>query len=231
LYVSRSDPSIPADLFGQSQIDGMSIYGNGEFNPFLTVDPNAFRSSNNTLETLDMWWFDTVGLEFKFLTGFKKIYDLEFFYVNNLNPNLPALPALTRLVFTSSDLNEAFQSDSGILESEIGLSTLYALNCDLDENSLTKMLGWVLPSSNQTLKYLNINGNRLESIPSQLSSFQTLQSINVYSNQVELVIPKDSFYIPGGFTSTINLQSSRVIHVDSNAFNGRNELYNTTNQI
>ena len=84
------------------------------------------------------------------------------------------------------------------------------------------MLEWVLPSSNQTLKYLNINGNRMESIPSQLSSFQSLQSINVYSNQVELVIPKDSFYIPGDgiITRTINLQSSQVIRVDSNAFKG-----------
>lgn len=52
LDVPTSGDSIPVDLLGESRvINKMSIRGQYE-RPLLTVDPNAFRSSNNTLQHL-----------------------------------------------------------------------------------------------------------------------------------------------------------------------------------
>lgn len=166
---------------------------------------------------------DMSRLDFFFMEGFQNVYLLWFAEDINLNrclPTLPFLPALTDLYFASSSgLNET----SLLLEDTqlSGLTNFWAYSCNLDEETADQLLLWMLPSSKQTMKYLNIGSNKFTSLPSHLADFQSLENIDVSFNRVNLDIGNNSFFTPGDGTRTkINLYVSRVIHIEAGAFQG-----------
>jgi len=232
IVVQPSGDSIPSDLLGQSRIKG-HIYLVGpkknedeSYYPSLSIDSNAFRSSYDTIGSII--YFNSIDLsqtDFGFLKGLKNsITDLNLVHVKNLDKSLhtlPEMPALTTISITSSpSLREALKSPLSV----DGLTYFRAGNCDLDEEGLGKVLDWILPSSVKTLKTLEIDGNRLEAIPSQVGSFESLENINVRENKVPLTIRKNSFYVPAGergeIGSTIYLNDSPLVHIESGAFRG-----------
>lgn len=225
------EESIPGDLLGQSRVIDQIILRGPFQRTLLTVDPEAFNSSKITLQYLYLLGFDMSELDFSFLEGFSKFYLLSFNDVTNLNlclPSLPFLPALTDLYFsTSSGLNKSsLQLNDTNLP---GLKEFWAYNCNLDEEAIDKLLLWILPSSAQTLKKLNIANNQLVTIPRQLAVFQSLEYIDVSFNRVNLDIQNNAFFVPGrgGIRPNIVLHYSRVIHIESGAFQGRPTIIRT----
>lgn len=71
--------SIPADLLGLSRVRNyLKISGRcsspGDRLSLLIVDPNAFRSSSNSLQSIASWGeFDSRMLDFGLLVGFTNI--------------------------------------------------------------------------------------------------------------------------------------------------------------
>jgi len=228
LYIQPSGDTIPEDLLGQSRVtSGLSLQRRPFGSTFLplTVDPNAFRSSTNSLQSVEMKYLDISRLNFNFLEDFDKVRELKFYFDINLDqsiPNLPALPALTTLTFyNSTGLDEAFKFRQQRALQSTGLTNLEAFNCDLADNEISNLLNWVLPSSIQTLKVLSIGSNSLEKIPPQLSIFQSLETVEIEDNNVDLSIPRNSFYSAGVNSNiSISISSSRVVHVESGAFQG-----------
>ncbi len=185
LTIRLSGDFIPADLLGQSKIFGYLklfgyTYGDGRNQSSVTVDPNAFRSSNNSLSVLHLANIDTSQLDFGFLTGFQNLTLLYFEYlVTNFDRSLPtlpsdSLPSLTNLIFYGSpDLNKAFDSGDFFLHGN-GVTDLTIWNCGLDEIGFAKLLDWLLPSSAQTLRTFEIDGNGIRSTPEQMASLTNL---------------------------------------------------------
>ena len=165
LRVRPSGDSIPADIIGQSTIEFLELLGHpDEPYPLLSVDPNAFSSSKNTLLAVGVYQLDTGRLDFNFLIGFQKLVSILFGSIVNIDRSistLPALPTLEGLWFSRTiGLNKAFQSGSDVLQSN-GLTVLRAADCELDEMGVAQLLDWIVPSSAETLKRLEIEGNRI----------------------------------------------------------------------
>lgn len=216
---------IPADLLGQSRLtDFLNIIGSSVYpiKPPLAVDPNAFRASrNSTLKYVTITKVQGTLLDFSFLTGFDNIGYLESTYIENLNPTtIPTLPNLSFLTFGyNTGINEAFQVDGDfILETSQGLDNFEAYDCDLDTNGLANLLKWILPSSNETLSFLNIGSNDFSSIPEQMSSFRSIKYFYIDDNRRPLTIGKNTFHCDGCLS--IIMASSNITSVESGAFQG-----------
>jgi len=225
IYLQESD-SIPADLLGSNSItSSLYIYGaasNSESSyASLSVDSNAFRSSKDTLQYFTTYYLDTELMDFTFLTGFQKIVKVELNSVLGLDQSLrtlPALPTMVSLFFdNSTSLNEVFQTVGNPLQVD-GLNYFRAYTSGLDAKSLSNLLNWLAPSSVESLREINIFGNNIETIPSQLRNFSHLQTIDISQNKVDMTISASSFIVPRYIYVT--LASSRVVQVEAGAFQG-----------
>lgn len=237
LTIRLSGDFIPADLLGRSKVFGYLklfgyTYGDGRNQSSVTVDPNAFRSSNNTLTVLHLANIDTSQLDFGFLTGFQNVTLLYYEYlVTNFDRSLPTLPSdtltsLTSLIFVGSpDLNKAFESGNFFLYGT-GITDLTVWNCGLDEIGFAKLLDWLLPSSAQTLRTLEIDGNAIRSTPEQMASFTNLYYIQIYGNYVDLTLTNSSIQIPSDDNfANLDFSNSRVVHIESGTFQGNIYLF------
>lgn len=224
--------SIPADLLGQSQVAGaLEIYGDSGpyFNssqPLLTVDPNSFRSSSDTLQSISFIRFDGRLLDFGFLAGFRNLQEFKIGEVTELYrslPTLPALPALSSLSFYyEPSLNTALASGDLVLQCD-GLTFLFINDCGMDEFGMAQLLDWILPSSAKTLREITTINTVMKSMPLQMASFQALLYIRFESNDGGLAIPSNSLYINGKDESSAYpyIRLSDVNFVASGAFQGR----------
>jgi len=231
LYI-RPPPgdSIPADLLGQSRVRGeLEIIGQYDLPPLLRVDPNAFRSSGDSLESISFSRLDSRLLDFGFLSGFRNLSELSISAVTDLYkslPTLPALPALNSLNFDNEpSLNTALASGDLVLQCD-GLNSVSISNCDMDDFGLAQFLDWILPSSSKTLGRIQIYGILLKSVPLQMASFQALKYVALDGNQQSLAIPTNAIYFIGEDTGDNNntapyLGLSRVNFVAPGAFQGK----------
>lgn len=235
LYIRLSTgDSIPADLLGQSRVRGtLGISGPFPYDvqPLLRVDPNAFRTSSNSLQSIYFNGLDSRLLDFGFLTGFRSVSELSITEVTDLYrslPTLPALPALTLLhFFDEPSLNTALASGGLVLQCD-GLTEISIHNCDLNDVGLAEFLDWILPSSAKTLRKININGVGIKFMPLQMASFQALQSISITNNFESLTVPSGAFFFIGEITAgdnftapSISLAATRLSNVGPGAFQGK----------
>jgi len=222
LKVNRSEDFIPADLLGQSQLTLLYIWSSDFSDPHgLNVDSNAFRASKSTLIRVKIEYFPGSFLDLSFLAGFENIDDLTFGSIENINiTTFPALPSLTKLSFFSIyGLNETFQGGgNSFLETSQGLEDFTADGCNLDTNGLANLLDWILPSSAETLKSLSINSNYLSSIPVQMSSFRSIESLKISGNFRKLTIGSNAIHCYACIY--IDMSSSNIRSVESDAFQG-----------
>lgn len=176
---------IPADLFGESYING-ELYLDGPYNTFdftlLTIDPNAFRYSIATLNYFFMAAVDMARLDFQFLAGLQTLATLGFSQCLNLIRSLrilPSFPTLRSIEFgDSTGLDKvAFNNMPALQTNEL---VSFSLNyCYLDEDSVAQLMDWILPSSSQSLKELIITYHRMESSPIQFGSFRNLENVEL----------------------------------------------------
>lgn len=225
LYIRPSGDYIPADLLGESTVSYQLELISNSINPnypLLEVDPNAFRSSKDTLMLFQMWYLDTSLSDLSFLADFQKVSSLHFEWISNLGlslPTIPYLPALRGLyIYHATGLNEISQAGDNTHLKGNGLVEFFAESSDLDANVADQLLDWILPNSAESLKSAFIDNNRMNSIPPQLSSFQKLESIYIRNNKEDLTLQNNSFFV---ITKAImDLSSSQVVSVESGAFQG-----------
>lgn len=234
LLFKPSDFFIPVDFLGESNVTSLSIVGSGNVGSLtsLIVDPNAFRSSKNTLQYFSLMYCNTDKLDLQFLKGFQSLHHMLFWQLSNLHRSLPTLPTLPSLnglaIWFSTGLNETWQStDNIVLQSGVGLKDLLIFDCELNGDSLAQILDWIMPSSVKTLSSLHITFNKIDFTPWQLSSFRGLKKTQLTHNKVDLVLPKNSFYLQDkdmGFLVTdkphIDLSNSRIVEIEPGAFQG-----------
>lgn len=231
IYLQASGDSIPADLLGSNSISSsLSIFGASTSTAWpyasLNVSSDAFRSSQYTLQYFTAYYLDTHSLDLTFLSGFQRMVKIEFNSVLNLDPSLrtlPPLPTMVSLFFSNSTgLNEVFQTVGNPLQVN-GLNYLRAYTSGLDAKSLSNLLDWLAPSSIVSLQELTVSGNKIQTIPSQIVNFRNLRNINIASNKVDMTISNNSFDTPR--YGHIALASSRVVEVETSAFQGYSLLF------
>ena len=223
LYVQSPGDTIPADILGRSLTTFyLTIIGNINF-PSISIDPEAFRSSRLTIESVEFQKLDMSQVDFQFLAGGIRVHSLSLLRLSNIQRSLPTIPALPGLaliqIYLSTGLNQEWQNNNGstsLLPN--GLTNFYAAECGLDDGGMGQLLDWLMPNSAATLRILLFNGNKISSIPRQISSFQQLYSVKIFRNIVDLTVPSNSFN--GTINQEIGLGLSRVVRVEPNAFIG-----------
>ncbi len=235
LYIRQSSgETIPADLLGQNRVTrALMINGPVDTKPLIRVDPNAFRSSINSLQSVSIIELDSRLLDFGFLVGFQNVSELNIRAVTDLYrslPTLPALPSLTKLTFFQEpSLNTAFGSAGvNFFLNCNGLISLTVYNCAMDDIGMDQLLEWIMPSSSKTLKSFDTSSNLMRNIPIRLNSFEKLQYVNIYDSAPEttstMMITSNIFNFDGelvnGMEPSISLRSNKIDTVESNAFQG-----------
>ncbi len=229
LYIQHSGDSVPADLLSQSRVKSLLILDGVKIDnspvPLLTVDPTAFRSSKDTLESFRMSHLNTTKIDFGFFNEIPKIKEIDFFKITDIEKSfhtLPPMPSLSKLTFYSMNgLKDVLKPGNLFLQGG-GLNDLLIYNCDFDENDVDVVLNWALPSSSQTLRFIDIAFNRIEFIPRQVKAFQNLETLNVKQNSGNLSLPKDSIYmIPRLDNGVVQIEDSPIVFLESGAFQGK----------
>ena len=222
--------TIPADLLGNHTVATIQL-SCPTSNYFLTIDPNAFRSSRNSAELYSFINCDMNRLDFQFLSGFEKLTSLYFTEIKNAHllnwTTLPTLNNLKSLTFgfsAAGDLNRwmTFPKLSR------GLVQLNLIENNINDVEIDRILNWTLKTSAHTLEYLNLNRNNLTQIPRQISSFTKIKRISFVNQNTGIsLISNGSFsFSVNHFLYIVDLNSNKIASIKPGAFQGRPNLFN-----
>ena len=171
---------IPADVFVAHKVFQISILfrlDNADVyvKPYLKVNEDAFRSSRNITQEIIIISFDLHWLNFSFLTDFNKLNTLYIKDCDNFHlHNLPFLPALETInIIDCKNLSD--WKNFPILIN--GLKRLELSGDWLSDGVIDGILEWIIKSSNETLRKLELENNCLTRIPPTLKSFSRLVRI------------------------------------------------------
>ena len=184
----------------------------------LEIHPEAFRYSRNVtkhfiLKNLEMFNFD-----WSFLAEFNQLKNITILDSFNVQlTNLPLLPSLIELhIFRSTGFKNMINFP--ILLN--GLKRLVIQDSGLNDKEMDRILNCIQNGpSNETLRYIYINGNALTQIPRQLYSFPHL--IDIFIDRQKSpglgIISELSFLAP---INVLNFHSSHISEIKPAAFKG-----------
>jgi len=188
LNIRKTEKVIPADLLSNKKAEKLILEFERIDNSqqkLRKVSPDAFRATKSYTKHIELNSIDHSDLNLGWLSGFVQLSTLSFTW--NLNlwnsfPTLPSLPSLTILdiyqcVVGIKDMEEFPSLGNGLKFFEFYPSV------EEDEESLNRVLDWLLLSSAETLEFLKINSvANMTGIPSQISSFKALKFLS-YNNE------------------------------------------------
>ena len=221
-----ANQTIPADLLNNHSAKLIQIYCPSS-DYFFSLDPQAFLSSNYTMETIKFYNCDISLLDFYFLSGFEQLSGVYFSGMSNVHlANWLSFPSLPNLVdfnmYFSTGLNEwtAFPNLAR------GLSALLLYSNEIQDAAMNRILNWAAKYSADTLQTLRLNDNNITKIPVQLqvaSPFTKLQILSLQTQKTEIpLIPRGSFYAIPPFI--LAASSNGIANIKDGAFQG-NILY------
>ena len=232
--LSELDPSssknitIPSDLLNNHTVSYDIVLDCPVNKPYVEIDPDAFRSSKNLTQQFKLEYCEFYQFDFQFVEGFEKLSILSFSSIQNFNlanwMNIPALPSLSQLdIYQSKGLNEWTALPQ--LHST-GLTLLRIDRCELLDDSMNYILNWTVENSNQTLKTLNLIGNNLTIIPSQIPSFTSLESLDIHYEQSSGIakIPTGALNFNSPVTNLI-MSDDHIEIIEPGAFQGNLNIY------
>ena len=227
LHIQSFGDIIPADILGRNQLtDNLTIVGHLNFVPSLSIDPDAFRTSKLTVQSVHLKKLDMKQVDFQFLAGSTQLFELELVGLTNLPQSLPTMPDLPGLsdlrIEDSPGLNQEWQNGNVFLPGK-GLKRFLADNSGLDDVGVSQFLEWIIPNAAETLTQFQLDNGRIGTIPRQLRSFRILKSIGINFNRKDLVVQSNSFN--GSINKYIYLVTSRLINIEPDAFLGTYALY------
>ena len=224
LSPSDANKSISADVLGNHTV--VTIHLTCPFpNYSLQFNPNAFRSSNNSLLELFENQCDLGHFNFDFLFGFNQFRAISFNQTHQhlqlanrtgIPPNLDSLAIL--------NVARDFKQWTTFPNLSQGLKVLVFDKNDINDVEMDRFLNWTLKTSADTLQYLALNENNLTRIPRQLSNFKSLKSFSL-SNQKSAIssIAKGSVIFSCedylGYRS-LRLSGNRIASIQPGAFQG-----------
>ncbi len=231
LIIQPSDNFLPEDLISNNVRVADLIFGysqaswiDGESGPTkLKVHPDAFRSSKNYTQKIDLNDFDCSELNLSFLSGFDQLKNLTFSNVLNMQHCLPSLPPIPNLILLD------FQRCSGLGEVTSfpkltnGLILFGFSPIPMDESSndqtISRILDWILLSSSSTLQFLKHEDNKyLTRVPDQIPSFIALKSLILRRNNIS-IIKTGSLAFPSPLT-WLNLYGNGIETIEQGALQG-----------
>ena len=230
---SKKTEIFPTDLLGNHRAGSIDIacpalLFSGEIGFSLQLHPQAFHSSKNTTQTLFINFCDINGFDFDFLAGFDQLTRISFLTVQKIDhANWTSFPS------TLSSLAELHISSSStglndwtmFPQLSRGINILFLQSNDIQDDVINRILNWTLKYSANTLERLSLFNNDLETIPWQLSSFPSLQYINLKNQKIGFeVIPRSSFR----FTSPnyiLEIDNNNIAIIEDGAFQGNCEAY------
>lgn len=95
------------------------------------------------------------------------------------------------------------------------------IDTKLNDEGISQMMDWLLPSSANTLEYVNLTGVNVTRTPIQFAYFQNLRSISLTENVGNMTVKADTFF--SNRIEYIDLDS--VGFVEEGAFQGKLKLY------
>ena len=222
LDLSQSDPTktIPMDLLSDHRTRVVEINCPSS-DYFLMIDPQAFRSSKNTTESVNFFLCNMSRLDFDFLAGFDRITYTSFIGMSSFDQadwaSFPLLPSLYWIfVYGSKGLNDW----TTLPQLARGLTWLQLQASEIQDVAMDRILNWTLQSSADTLQNLIIDGNDLKNIPKQIPSFLKLQFLYMNDQRAGIpVIPSGSF-LCNMQTYRLYALNNGIATIQDNAFLG-----------
>lgn len=185
----------------------------------IIIDEDAFGSSRNVTESVYLNGCDIRKLEFFFLKDFCRLKRITLSLCANVHlagwARLPPLDSLNELIIKNS---------AGYIDSWVnfpvltrGLIRLRLPGNYIDDETLTRILGWVVNSpSNKTLLSLGIDNNALTGIPEEISSFKNLREFFMSTNSMKIVRSRSLAFNFRGFE--LFLRPCSIHTIESGAF-------------
>lgn len=195
----------------------------------LRVDPRAFTSTKDFTRYLKIDNCDLEQLDIGFLTGFNYFEAVTFASDSGFHQSfstLPKLPKLSQLKFEASrGLYEL--TDFPVLAK--GLEVFRVTESPgFDDASASRILDWLLVSSQNTLKELEFRRqNELKMIPSQLGSFPHLYRLLIEGAKLPLL--RKDFFKFSAPVLRLSLTNSDVQLVEPGTFQGKIQKQNRCN--
>lgn len=228
--VDLFEDDIPVDLFSNKMVSSLYLKCNSS-NILLRADENAFRSSRNYLGSFRLGNCNLLRMSSKFLEGFDQLRNLYFIGISNLQTalaTLPTLPNLYQLQMSgcSNDFVADFEYDSSSILSPT-LTILNAHSNNWNEIAMGWTLGWISKrNSTDKLLDVNLNGNAMSRIPSELGSISKFRNLWIVDNAVPMIVVSGSlnFEYPttsfGNVFRYVNIVRSNVVDIQPGAFQG-----------
>lgn len=230
LIPNGNDSKIIAGIIGDHKIGWLSLYCPiRKTNPLL-VDPGAFTGTKLVTDTLSISNCDLNFVDWSFLKGFSNLSYISFDYNSNLHTTFYTFPAstLTSLQvfyllgmigmngFSNASLKFPPPVPNGL--SSLWIWFAYDMTTQAAQNLLAK---WVTPTSKDTLTSIQLGGNSLTAIPSDISKYSQLTDVQFWENAQPWNIQSRALNITVP-VKTIYLDASRIASVSAGAFLGKN---------
>lgn len=188
----------------------------------------AFESTKDIVTSVEVNNCDLTELNFKFLNGFSNLDTLIISSSHNLPTSFKTLPLLPKLatleIHHCSKLDQltSFPTLDGIQ------SFLLYENPDLGDEIVDNILTWMgdSPAAN-SLVNLGLNANNLTKIPSGISKFTSLNSLELQNNKIPVVRTGElSFTAP---VKSLFLYSDELEMIEKDSFQGNTKILHQGN--
>ena len=196
---------IPANLLHRHTVLYLTIKCADEINEEkqLMIYSNAFMSSRNTTENLEIDHCNLEHLKFDFMTGFTKLIDLKI--LNSINVGragwtlMPPLPALEQIHFQGWASHDWKEWLANLPNLSKGLEDVTFYNTGFGNEKIDRLLNWLLKTSNKSLNRIEMPGTSMTRIPKQLSSFVSLEILilGCQDSTIDIIAENAfSFFVP-----------------------------------
>ena len=191
-FISQRDANkiIPPNVLNDHVASNIMVYCPttiGHQQHLLTVDPKAFQSTNNVTSAIAFNGCDLGKMNFDFLAGFDHLNLIYVDAASNVGlaswTSMPLLPSLTELNIRNSVGLDLWKSFPRL---ERGLERLILESDQIQDGPMEVILNWALRYSSISLLSLRLDKNDLTRIPIQISSFENLQELFIYSQSSEI---------------------------------------------
>ena len=182
----------------------------------LTINANAFRSSQSTALDLSVEKCDLRQLDWTFLADF---YNLQSLHLTgsslmNMQMNMPLLSSISALHLRQCGDFESLYPPQQTLN-------LIRLEIDNSFNVSDKVFDLIVSSAAAVgrLEILSLIGNQMTRIPSAVGNFSRLRSLFMDDNRIEF-LPSGSLHVSSTALSSVHLTNNSLHTIQPGAFKG-----------
>ena len=188
IFIPPQDSYVPPNVLSGHFVFGtIALKGQSQGYQKLKIDPEAFSCTKNMTSSFEIANCDLSNEDFFFLKEFKMLTFFSIYSSANIHlanwKNLPSLALHSINIFHCPTLDEWDRFLSMVNQFRLRSINLY--DNDIGDKTMSRILKWLLESpSSESLNFLTINKNLLTYIPSQISLFKNLKSIDISDNQL-----------------------------------------------